>query len=153
MKRLTDSSASPYISNHQDEDVEEEKTSRLGQLQRRLVPEQAMTSEELKVLVENDQLGKLMEELMADMECERELLQREEKNVKKKNVMFDSGGKGPGEKEQMDDAGASKISEATANEDVKTENLKAEESEASFDKETMRQAEEPSEKDVCTKNE
>ena len=45
--------------------------SRLAQLQRRIVPQQALSADELQVLVENDELAKLMESISLEMEMEQ----------------------------------------------------------------------------------
>ena len=46
-------------------------TSRLAQIQRRIVPQQPLTADELQVLVENDELAKLMESITMEIEMEQ----------------------------------------------------------------------------------
>ena len=50
---------------------DESSSSRLAQLHRRIVPKQAMTSEELQALVENDELAKLMGSISLELEMEQ----------------------------------------------------------------------------------
>merc|ERR1712226_1591294 len=65
MKALTDESSSPYIRNH--DFVAEEEETRMAAIQRRLHPErQALNPEERKYLLENDELGKLVHEMVSE---------------------------------------------------------------------------------------
>lgn len=48
-----------------------DNSSRLSQIQRRIIPQQPLTDDELKALVENDELAKLMESIRMEMEHEQ----------------------------------------------------------------------------------
>ena len=131
------------VADYEFETESKSSTSHFAQLQRRITPKQALTSEELQVLVENDELAKLMASISMEMEMEQaEELKALDKTNSDTKVDSPAG------------------EESEANETSESKDTENNSSDTSSEKETIqddgivteKEAKQEQEKDVCEKN-